>query len=225
MKESKFIELLNLYIDQQISPAEAATLEQEILQDARRRRIYRQYCQMHRACTVVFENFRSPADPAVVEVRPRRFGWGYYAAGLAAAACVGFVAVQAFLQPAPPSAPRAIAARPAAVSTGVTVAAAVPVRRNVPRVRSGQATEAFVAQRLAVFSSTGRQDPVSLVIVSDRDSLRPLASAEAVAPNLRPSIEQFVFEQSAPANDNLPVLRIRPTTDAQAEMAAYQFQR
>ncbi len=233
MKEPKFIELLNLYIDQQISPEEAAALEQEILRDARRRRIYRQYCQMHRACSVVFENFRSQADPAtpageMIELgaKPRRFAWGYYAAGLAAAACVAFVAMQAFLRPAPPAAARPLAARPAAVSPGVTVAAAVPVRLNVPPSGgSGQVTAAFVAQRLAVFSPTGPQTGVSLVIVAGRDPSRAPSTAEAAPRSLRPSIEQFVFEQSSPGNDNLPTLRIRPTTDAQAEMTAYQFQR
>lgn len=234
MKEPKFIELLNLYIDQQISPEEAAALEQEILRDARRRRIYRQYCQMHRACSVVFENFRSQAETAAVgavtpagemvgyRAKPRRFAWGFYAAGLAAAACVAFVAVQAFLRPAQPTAPRAIAARPVA---GSTVATAVPVRLNVPPVRSGQATEAFVAQRLSAFSPTGPQSAASLVIVAGRDPARPLSTVEAAPHSLRPSIEQFVFEQPAPGNDNVSVLRIRQTTDDQAEMAAYQFQR
>ena len=50
MKESKFIELLNLYIDQQISPEDAALLEEAILQNPRRRQIYRQYCRMHKDC-------------------------------------------------------------------------------------------------------------------------------------------------------------------------------
>ena len=62
MKESKFIELLNLYIDRQISPEEAARLEEEILHNPRHRRIYQQYCRMHRACTLVLENIRAQAD-------------------------------------------------------------------------------------------------------------------------------------------------------------------
>jgi anti-sigma factor RsiW len=238
VKESKFIELLNLYIDQQISPEEAAALEQEILQDARRRRIYHQYCRMHRACSLVFENFRSQAEPATVETvrqagemvefgaKPRRFAWGYYAVGLAAAACVALVALQVFVRPAAPTAKGATAARPAAVSTGATLVTAVPVRVDAPAPAGyGQPTAAFVAQRLVLFSPTGSQNPSSLVIVAERDPSPPLSTAKVAPRSLRPSIEQFVFEPPSTGNDNPPVLRIRQTTDAQAEMAAYQFQR
>jgi anti-sigma factor RsiW len=230
VKESKFIELLNLYIDQQISPEEAAALEREILQDAQRRRIYHQYCRMHRACSLVFENFRSQAEPATAETvrqagemvefgaKPRRFSWGYYVAGLAAAACVALVALQVFVRPAAPAAKDATVARPTAVSTGATPAALVPVRVDAP-------APAFVAPRLVLSSPTGSQSPASLVIVAERNPSFPPPTARVAPRSLRPSIEQFVFEQPASGNDNPPVLRIRQTTDAQAEMTAYQFQR
>ena len=63
MKESRFIELINLYIDRQIGPEEAAELESEIARSPAHRRTYLQYCRMHRACTLLFENFRAPASP------------------------------------------------------------------------------------------------------------------------------------------------------------------
>jgi hypothetical protein len=99
MKESKFIELLNLYVDHQISPAEAELLEAEVKANPERRRVYREYCQMQKACTVLAENFRTDApgtNPKLVEFKPRRtIGAAAYVAGLmavAAAVAVVFTA-------------------------------------------------------------------------------------------------------------------------------------
>lgn len=98
MKNSTFIELLNLYVDRQISPADAALLEAEIQQNPQRRKIYREYCQMQKACAILSENFRTEA-PIVEKVAdraraPRRLGWPTYAMGFAAAAaCIALVVV------------------------------------------------------------------------------------------------------------------------------------
>lgn len=96
MKESKFIELLNLYVDHQISPADAVLLEAEVKNNPERRRVYRDYCQMQKACTVLAENFRTQApatNPKIVEFKPRRrVGAVAYVTGLVAvAACVALV--------------------------------------------------------------------------------------------------------------------------------------
>jgi anti-sigma factor RsiW len=96
MKDSKFIELLNLYVDHQISEADAALLEAEIQKQPERRQIYRQYCQMQKACVMLADNFRTEA-PAVgksVAFAParRRFAPTAYAmAAVAAAACIALV--------------------------------------------------------------------------------------------------------------------------------------
>jgi len=99
MKDSKFIELLNLYIDHQISPADAALLEAEIQQKPERRKIYREYCQMQKACGILAENFRSDglAVGKVVDTprSSRRMTIATYAMGFAAAAaCVALVIVK-----------------------------------------------------------------------------------------------------------------------------------
>ena len=62
MKESRFIELLNLYIDRQISPEDAALLEEEILQNPGRRHTYSQYCRMHRACTLALDRYTAASE-------------------------------------------------------------------------------------------------------------------------------------------------------------------
>lgn len=100
MKESKFIELLNLYVDHQISPADAALLEAEIQKRPERRKIYREYCQMQKACMTLAENFRSeaPVGGKVFETyaeEPRRMAFITYAMGFAAAAaCIALVVVK-----------------------------------------------------------------------------------------------------------------------------------
>jgi hypothetical protein len=131
MNDTRFIELVNLYVDRQISPAEQAELELEIRSNARRRQVYLQYCRMHRATKLVYDSFRAqagdqPAAPArqpasiahiAARARQRRARWYYAAGGLAAAACVAFVFATGYIrqaeQPAlasAPAAPVAIAA-------------------------------------------------------------------------------------------------------------------
>lgn len=112
MNEPRFIELLNLYVDQQLSAQEAAELESEIKLSPTRRRTYQQYCRMQKACTQLFENERSaaPASTALAramaeadrkvvtfpEQAVRRPVWatGFSFAAVAAAACVAFVVVR-----------------------------------------------------------------------------------------------------------------------------------
>lgn len=107
MKDTRFIELVNQYIDRQISSEETAELEAEIQVSPRHRKIYQQYCHMHRATKLVYESFRANADQPVVE-NPQRGGsiaqfehnrqrtrWQYAVGGLAAAAaCFAVVVIR-----------------------------------------------------------------------------------------------------------------------------------
>jgi hypothetical protein len=108
MKESEFLELLNLYLDHEISPADALRLEQEVMSNPSRRAVYRTYCRMHKACGLLAADFQKEvalapddrrgnvatlADPGVG--RPSRLG--YYVAGTLMAAAAGLAFV--FLMP------------------------------------------------------------------------------------------------------------------------------
>src|SRR3954468_4765975 len=100
MRDNRFIELVNLYVDRQISAAETAELEAELQANPRRRAVYRQYCRLHTASKQVYASFRSdvgqpasdrPAHGTIAQFESRRakkFRWVHYAGGLAAAACV-----------------------------------------------------------------------------------------------------------------------------------------
>lgn len=57
MNEKRFIQLINLYIDGEISPAEFEELETEVAASPRRRRIYQSYCRLQQASRVVYHQF------------------------------------------------------------------------------------------------------------------------------------------------------------------------
>lgn len=105
MRDNRFIELVNLYIDRQISAEETAELEAEMQANPRRRAIYQQYCKLHTATKQVYAGFRANAPvtkadaPAGRVIRAqftprRRTHWIHYAGGLAAAACLAVALVR-----------------------------------------------------------------------------------------------------------------------------------
>lgn len=107
MKDTEFLELLNLYLDHEITAADAARLEAEVSANPARRKTYDAYCRIHRASSLVAMDFSASAGTVVAaagKVVPfdlaqarasaqRRRVVGYLSGGLAAAACaaVAFV--------------------------------------------------------------------------------------------------------------------------------------
>jgi len=106
ISDKKFIELLNLYLDHEISDAEVRTLEAEILSNPARHRLYRQYCAMHKGCLELASAFAPQsevtasrnASSACKVVRHReappaysrdKCGWGAWVGGLGLAAACG----------------------------------------------------------------------------------------------------------------------------------------
>jgi hypothetical protein len=228
MKESKFIELLNLYLDQQIDPADAALLEEEIARHAGRRKTYQQYCRMHRACITLFEQSRPSSDVSVklataaaaadekITAFPapwRGYAWIAYGSGLAAAACVAFVVLH----------------RPAGVP-------AAQVRDEIVQIAP---TKLAGAVKPAGSSNLANYQPIGLVSHSARP---PLGGAVVSVSDEQPSLDwmnqvQFaplahasteeIFLDPHPASRNDPRAAFqsrRPFQDA-VEKAAFQFQR
>lgn len=97
MKDSEFLELLNLYVDHEIDAEAARRLEAEVLSHPARRRVYRQYCMIHKACSLLSEEHALAPEERPAAIRdeaPRRWAWGWAAgAGLLAAACIAAFAV------------------------------------------------------------------------------------------------------------------------------------
>lgn len=96
MKDTEFIEQLNLYLDNEISAEDAARLEAEVQSNPARRRVYQDYCRMQKACKLLAEDFAdgkaADATRKVVHFEQakaehaRRTRLSYIGGGLAAAA-------------------------------------------------------------------------------------------------------------------------------------------
>lgn len=245
MNESRFIELLNLYVDHQLSASEAAELEGEISRNPERRSTYLQYCRMQKACTLLFEQERiqapeskklaaslRDADRKIIsfpeeQIRPRR---GYYPVGLfAAAACAAFVfarftpSTQQKSQSvtAPAMAQVHEASTPDAAQP-VTIPAVAPV--SAPNSRSGLYTVFASPSASAVRGSTvsDRSDEESATLPVSYSWMRDVQ----LTPVQSLSSSRITLKAGSVASSEDRVLRSRKPVKDDSEMsAAYQFQR
>ena len=228
MKDNRFIDLLNLYIDRQITAEETAELEAEIQQNPKRQAVYRQYCQIHSATKLVYESFRAgatdqPAAPAgrpatieLFESRRRRANWVYYAGGLAAAACLALVFVR--------SNPTAPIATPAPVLAAKSQPAAVVVASAPVAVAPAAATPVADVKPGLVSLRNGSTTPDYSAMLA---ALREQDEAAAASDRWQSSRTQSLFEdnmfESKPGQVTAPEQRtLRRQT---AEFTAFQFQR
>ncbi len=196
MKEKKFLEQLNLYLDGVIDPAGAAELEQEILANPARRRIYNDYCRIHRATKLVYEHFRAAGAAHAAEPLPstrsgssaasatgthaldgrtggraafRPFRVAVFATGLAAACAVGvFVGTHSL---APRHAQKNVPAPASAVAADSQPAPAKAVATVTPVSSQGDATfKAPIAPEFRsdpyIQLSQTRSDPFALSTVN-----------------------------------------------------------
>lgn len=106
MNESRFIELVNLYVDHELTPAEAAELEAELQRAPERRVVLREYRALQRGCELLVAAERSLAPQTAEAVRSLRYrraetqpaarawsgGWSWVV-GASAAAAIAVVAV------------------------------------------------------------------------------------------------------------------------------------
>lgn len=128
MSDKEFIELLNMYVDREISPADAKRLEGEVAENPARREVYDEYCRMQKACSMLSEeNFRAPAAHPVASLvsfpAPSAWRMGAVLSGLAAAAAVA-VGVYEFHDASP--------AASGASTQAVTAAAAMDAQPMKP---------------------------------------------------------------------------------------------
>jgi hypothetical protein len=206
MKDKQFLEQLNLYLDGEIDSADAAELEQEILSNPARRRIYNDYCRIHRATKLVYQQFRAAgaangadalppartnasageaAEPVALGGRtggraaPRPFRRLAFASGLAAACTAGiFIGTRALA----PRTPEAVAPAPTLAITESPAAA--PVVTATPVAAEQPATFA------APFAPATRPDPFVQVAPSRNDpfALTPWTIADDETRDTLPSI-------------------------------------
>ncbi|MBI3886829.1 MAG: hypothetical protein HY302_14040 [Opitutae bacterium] len=229
MKDHRFLELLNLYIDRQISPAETAELEAEIQGSPRRQKVYREYCQMHRATKLVYESFRQHgAEPAPgaagsggaaithleIRHRRRRQRWISAAGGLAAAACLTFVVARIDFTPAvsPAAATDAAPAVQVAAAPAATTPVATARNHGLVSLQNGLVVETDYPAMLAAL----------------RQQDRALPAGQMPAGRLQPLFDDGVFDHRQvllPAGQRIFRGHGAPSQQPAAEFAAFQFQR
>ena len=230
MKDNRFIELVNLYIDRQITGEEMETLEAEMQASPRRRAIYRQYCQMHRATTLVYESFRTEdseqpvekigAEAKVAHFEPqygrRRKHWTYYATGLAAACVALAFARVSFSNNS--SGQNSVASTQAKQISIATVA-------QSPVVATPVASVSESAKPVAVRANTlvAQQDYAAMLAAMRREDQRAFASGQIQPSRTTSLFEDGVFD-SQPAGSSR-IFRNKQSGSQQAEFAAFQFQR
>ncbi len=231
MKDSEFIELLNLYLDHEISVVDAKRLEVEVQSSPARYRVYREYCQMQKACVVWAEKAAEnlPVDAKVIAFPSAKTSWGFgtYAAGIcAAAACVALVFVvqggSGSASTAPkPSDPTLIAS----VEILAPMGSDDEARSVVPSLlslspRAPEFQPVVVAHNLAL---TRQQREAGALATTDArfewmNRVQPVALNRATAADL-------VFETHTARQPDQRSFRGRRLIDAQVEQAAFQFQR
>jgi hypothetical protein len=221
MKESEFIELLNLYVDHEIGAGDAKRLEAEVAANPARHAIYRQYCSMQKACTLLADRFQEPvagARPVPVRRAARRWAALIPASGLALAACVAVVlAVRSHVSPPAPAAHAAPQATVEERSELTSIAPGDYQRQLVPAlsVRDFSLNAgAPASEGLMTAASQGQVASLAWIAQLQMGSVQPVPAAEV---NFKPNAE---FLRTDIREDN-------PASDERepAEMVAFRFQR
>jgi hypothetical protein len=230
MNDTEFIELLNLYLDHEISAADAARLEAEVQSSPRRRQVYREYCQMQKACKVLAADFETEVVPNTVsKVVPFAGAPGaartraLYVLGsvAAAAACVALIFVA---RSKPSSVPAAApAAATVAVRTAPAPVAAALVAEASPAARGIIQRPMLVSDPLLL---AGRPAAAEFARTAQPNEQLAWIGALQMAPVPQPvPIEALRFEARAPImpQDNRGLPNRSGAGEAAAEMTAFRF--
>ena len=232
MNDKRFIELLNLYVDHQIAPEEAAELEAEILRSPARRKTYGDYCRMQRACGMLFDRERQEAPASFALEKSlqeterkilalpsrRKPSWGTYTAAFGGVAAMAACLAVVLLRPG---------AAPVANSNSVNVAAVAPVamQANAPVVQMASLTPRSASFQ-PVFASQNftaeREDAAA--VPTERTGTEWMQQVQ-LAPVQRVIVDDTAFEAKPTLQQDNRVFRGSRPVRGNAEFTAFQFQR
>ncbi len=253
MNDPRFIELLNLYVDHQLTPAEAVELENELARNPARRRTYADYCRMQKACVALLETQRAQAPlpprlaralaqaerkislPEAARDTARRLRHWWLAAGALTTAAAALVIAPRLLvtqNNAPANAPVVVVSQEQPAARPVLVAAPqdeiIDPRTFLVASVSDELPDHYYSvlpARMATRQrASSRREAIALPTLAKDSSLQWL-NEKALAP--------LVLEASAPLQftprTTLPRSSFSgqssPYGDAQAEMTSFQFQK
>jgi hypothetical protein len=244
--------LLNLYLDHEISAADAVRLENEIRHNAERRQVYREYCRMQQACRILASEVAeagvtSGAKAKVVPIRDvgggpsRRSAFYFAGSAVAAAACIAFAFVSLrnrTMDPVPslPAGASSTISSNIANTPPVSVAATGNTNLDAPvrgLVAPGDWQTGAPATRLSlmrgslVLSSGNQAEPMDGVAIAqpmEMDQLAWMRNFQLVAVRQPAEIDQLRFI-TAPASLRPEARRLggRSESEAAAEWAAFRF--
>jgi len=231
MKESRFIELLNLYVDHQIGPEEAAELETEILRSPERRKTYRDYCRIQRACGLLFDRESQMAPASSVLEKSlreterkiigfpdrRRTGWGAYTAAFAGAAAMAACLAVVLMRPATSGFQNhgtSVAVSPAKDASPFVAQSTVPLIQTVALTPRGAGFQPVLS---------GQNFTVG------RDETSPAGTEwmqqVQLPPVQRVLVDDTVFEARPTLQQDNRVFRGSRPIQGNVEFTAFQFQR
>lgn len=233
MKDSEFIELLNLYLDHEISVADATRLEAEVVGNPARRRIYQDYCRMQKGCKLLAEDFKTEVgtveerkvlafNPAPVSRRR-----GVYVAGAFAAAAACGVLIFSLRNRVEPAAPQPATAQTIS-KPAAAVAAAAPnpdSRGGLAAARTANSAQGTLTGALSLRGKAPAA-PSALFVAGDRgavqfDWMRTLN----LPPVQRVSAEQLRFETRSGLQGESRTYDSGHSLQESVEMSAFRFQR
>jgi hypothetical protein len=222
MNERRFIELVNLYIDHEISASELEELENEVAQNAQRRQVYHQYCRLQSAACSACQEFGGSLVEGVdfkkYQILARhsahRFRRGFLvSAGAVTAACLAVLAAVSIVHDVRSDAK--VASAETAGNSSATLVEVFESRHLDARASRAQVKvqtfDSFAAPvRFASHQSPRRNDFLETVRSSARGGFQLSATPVAWDEDLRGS----------PAR----VFRSNSSFEA-PELASFQFQR
>jgi hypothetical protein len=237
MKDSEFLELLNLYLDHEITAADAARLEAEVQANPQRRDVYQDYCRMQKACTLLAKDFvDQPAERKVVGFETRRSAWtpGFFATGglAIAAACVALVMINR----------SPTAASGTDTPTTVAVAPAQPAERAPAAVAATAPAPTTLITRTVTTTPVRRSDatavPLMLAGVKPNSGDAVLAATQQtaqaqfewmrnvqLAPIQQLPLTELRLDARSPLQSASRTYSSQPSADNSVHMAAFRFQK
>lgn len=241
MKDSEFLELLNLYLDHEISAVDAARLEAEVESNPKRREVYRQYCRMQKACKVLAAEFQVEEQKAetrvVVPMSASRSVWrsGFFVAGSVtlAAACLTLLFVARNSRESAAAAPRSLVQSEASARSEANVAAAPAVAATGGIVRASAPTDLGGSARMTLIGDSlvlsGVKQPEAVFVSTARheaDQLAWVRDFQLVSLQERNQLDQLRFESAPPTlrPEGRPLGGRAPAEPA-VEMTAFRFKK
>ena len=231
MKDSEFTELLNLYLDHEISAVDAARLEAEVQNNPARRRIYEDYCRMQKACRMLAHDFQTePVEQAsrkVIDFNPaaRRSRASFYTVGAvaAAAACAAIV----FVGQTRKANGTAIAGNQdiAAIATPATAANVALAQATATKAPADVGQDRPQARELSFARDAQAQALLATSVEQANAQFEWLRNFQ-LAPLQQPAPNDALRFGVRPALGTEPqTYRSRQPVDATIEMTAFRFQR